>query len=63
MLALKYSETQEGVYSPKKRMFTPFHRCDSERITLTTLDGRARFAGPHHKLKALSAKLMEQEGL
>ena len=63
MLALKYSETQEGVYYPKKRMFTPFHRCDSERITLTTLDGGTRFAGPYFKLKALSARLMEQEGI
>ncbi|RDS90984.1 hypothetical protein [Pseudomonas fluorescens] len=55
MRALKYSETQEGVYCPKKRMFTPFHRCDSERITLTTLDGGTRFTGPYFKLKALSA--------
>ncbi|WP_431700387.1 hypothetical protein [Pseudomonas sp. BR20] len=63
MLALKYSKTQEGVYYPKKRMFTPFHRCDSERITLTPLDGGTRFTGPYLKLKALSARLMEQEGI
>ncbi|PUB46093.1 hypothetical protein SAMN03159437_00350 [Pseudomonas sp. NFACC25] len=55
MLALKYSETQEGVYCPKKRMFTPLHRCDSERITHTALDGGTRFTGPYFKLKALSA--------
>ncbi len=61
MLALKYSETSEGVYYPKKRMFTPFHRCVSERITLTVLDGDTRFTGPHHKLKALSAMQLADE--
>lgn len=63
MLALKYSQTQAGIYYPKKRMFTPFHRCDSERITLTTRDGCTRFSGPYLKLKALSARLMEHEGI
>lgn len=62
MLALEYSETQAGIYYPKKRMFTPFHRCDSERITLTTRDGCTRFSGPYLKLKGLSARLMKQEG-
>ena len=55
MAAVKYAEAQPGVYYPKKRMFTPFHRCDSERITLTTVNDGVLFKGPHNKLKALAA--------
>ena len=55
IIALKYSERQDGVYYPKRPMFTLFLRCDSERITVTTLDGETHFTGPHNKLKALSS--------
>lgn len=55
MLSLKYSERQPGVYGPKKPMFTLLHRCDSERITVTTLNDKTHFTGPANKLKALSA--------
>lgn len=61
ILALKYSETSKGVYYAKKRMFTPFHRCTSERITLTALKDCTRFTGPYHKLKALSAMQLADE--
>ncbi len=55
LLTLKYSEREEGVYYPKRPMFTPLYRCDSERITVTIRDGETRLTGPHNKLKALSA--------
>lgn len=60
MAAVKYSETKPDVYYPKKRMFTPFHRCDSERITLTAVDDGVLFKGPHNKLKALAASQLTE---
>lgn len=54
MLAIGYSEKKDGVYYPKKRMFSIFYYCKSEAITYKAQDGSYIFTGPYNRLLKLS---------
>ena len=54
ILTIDYSEKKDGVYHPKKRMFSIFYFCKSELITHKTDNKIAIFTGPHNKLIKLS---------
>ncbi|WP_223464587.1 hypothetical protein [Pseudomonas sp. GL-RE-26] len=58
MLAIGYSEKKDGVYYPKKRMFSIFYLCKSELITHTSKNETTTFTGPHNKLLKLT-KIIE----
>lgn len=50
MLAIDYSEREDGIYYPKKRMFSIFYFCKSELITYKANDETTTLTGPHNKL-------------
>lgn len=54
MLAIDYSERENGIYYPQKRMFSIFYFCKFELITYKANDETATLTGPHNKLLKLS---------
>ncbi|MNR00686.1 hypothetical protein D3C85_1164670 [compost metagenome] len=54
MLTIGYSEKKDGIYYPKKRMFSIFYSCKSEFITHNPMSGATILTGPHNKLQKLA---------
>lgn len=56
VLTLEYSKTAPNEYTPNKRMFSRFFRCQSELITIVEMNSHIKLTGPLHKIK----KIVEQ---
>jgi hypothetical protein len=59
ILTIDYSERKDGVYYPKKRIFSIFYCCKSEAITHKTQNGIHIFTGPHNRLLKLSNIILQ----
>lgn len=60
MLAIDYSEKKDGVYFPKKGIFSIFHCCKPEVITHIVQNGIHTFTGPHNRLLKLSNIILRE---
>lgn len=57
ILTLEYSKTAPNQYTPNKRMFSRFLRCQSELITIVEMKSHIKLTGPLHKIKKIVQQL------